>query len=397
MRVLRRVIAPIVTAGLAVGSPVATSLAAGIADDDVPTRTPSLAWEVAVGCASGTELSAGQSPARRCNLDFAGDSAYVHEHSATDSAFALTAYGLDGGAVRWRRDVGPSAALLANDDVVVVSDKRHVEVYDAATGQQRFTASGRFAEVNRYGVVLLSDGSVVTALDPADGTQLWSTDGALGAVCRDVVIVVPAMTDDPGAFAVVDHFTGEVRWSSETTFDPEVHDLTCGEAPFVYTTDGMAVHEWSVYDGWHSWSATVSSARQIEVYGRIVLVRSGAAGDVLVAVERETGEVLWERPDHEVGTPVTGTVRVRADGQGVFTLHPLTGDVVNRVTPSGAFDIVGASDTRVVVLVGNVVTAYGINDLGTSWQLDVGGSPDDAGVANGYLVVRTGAALRGYQ
>jgi hypothetical protein len=79
-------------------------------------------------------------------------------------------------------------------------------------------------------------------------------------------------------------------------------------------------------------------------------------------------------------------------------LHPLTGEIVHHTSPEPglSFEIVASSDTRVVVASGSVVTAYGMNDLGTSWQLDVGGLPDEFGVSVGFLVVRSGAVLRGY-
>jgi hypothetical protein len=84
----------------------------------------------------------------------------------------------------------------------------------------------------------------------------------------------------------------------------------------------------------------------------------------------------------------------------LFTLHPLTGQTVQRVdfTGSGAmqFEVVGVSDTRVVVATGSIVTSYGMNDLGMAWQLDVGAQLDEVGVTDGYLVVRSGDVLRGY-
>ena len=104
----------------------------------------------------------------------------------------------------------------------------------------------------------------------------------------------------------------------------------------------------------------------------------------------------WERPAVEVGAPVSIIGRVRGDSTGVFTLHPLSGDIVNHTDPATSFEVVASSDTRVVVASGSVVTSYGMNDLGTAWQLDVGGVPDEFAVAAGYLVVRSGAVLRGY-
>ena len=125
-------------------------------------------------------------------------------------------------------------------------------------------------------------------------------------------------------------------------------------------------------------------------------MRSGVNGETVVAVKREDGTVMWQAPADSVGASLSWTGRLREDAVGLMTLQPLTGQTVQRVDPAGAFDIVGVSDTRVVVAVGSMITAYGMNDLGTAWQLDVGGTPDDYGVTNGYLVVRSGTNLRGY-
>ncbi len=159
------------------------------------------------------------------------------------------------------------------------------------------------------------------------------------------------------------------------------------------------MHEWDALSGWLNWSVAIAEAGDIEIYREVALVRSGADAETIVAVERETGEVLWERPTAEVGTAVSVIGRVREDSSGVFTLHPLTGDIVNHtsLTPGTSFEIVASSDTRVVVAAGSVVTAYGMNDLGTSWQLDVSGTPDEFAVSAGHLVVRTGPELRGYR
>ncbi len=107
----------------------------------------------------------------------------------------------------------------------------------------------------------------------------------------------------------------------------------------------------------------------------------------------------WERPAAEVGTAVSIIGRVREDATGVFTLHPLTGDIVNHTSlPPGRRSRSSPPRTRGWSSPpGSVVTAYGMNDLGMSWQLDVGGSPDEFAVAAGHLVVRTGPMLRGYR
>jgi hypothetical protein len=38
-----------------------------------------------------------------------------------------------------------------------------------------------------------------------------------------------------------------------------------------------------------------------------------------------------------------------------------------------------------------------MNDLGISWQLDIGVDPDELAVTAGRLVARTGPTLRGYR
>lgn len=373
-------------------------------DDDVPKRQPSLMWEVPVSCDSDASVAAGADPPRFCSLDVAGNSVYLHEYSdfnAEGGRFRLSAFDIATGAPRWSVDVGRTAQMQAYNDAIVLNDKTHIEVIDPDTGELRFTADGELAAVNRYDTLLMSDGATVTALDPRTGAELWSADGSLGAWCRDMVILVPAAGAHPGGepFAVRDHYTGDVRWRSEFDFDPAVHEIACGFGPYVYTTDGTQAHEWDAFEGWLNWSAPVPNAGAIEIYREVALIRSGVNGETVVAVERETGEVLWELPAEQVGTTVSLVGRLREDASGVFTLHPFTGDVVNQVSPStvgGAFEVVGASETRVVVAVGGVVTTYGMSDLGISWQLDVGGDPQDFGVSAGFLVVRDGDALRGY-
>lgn len=377
--------------------------ASGPADDeDVPKRQPALEWEREVGCDSVAELAAGTAtPPRRCDIAVADGALFLLEHSDRDAAggkFRLTRFDVDTGDTVWTADVGPMGGLAAYDDIVVLSDKTRFEVYDAETGALRFRRDGVVTDVNRYGTLLLADGSTVTALDPVSGDELWSTPGALGALCRDIVVLVAAKADETGhePYRVLDHRTGEERWTSAETFDTRNDHITCGYGPYVYTTDGRQVHEWDAYSGWLNWSADVTGAGDIEIYREVVLVHSG---NTIVAIERDTGNKLWERPATEVGALVSIIGRVREDSTGVFTLHPLSGEIVNHTSlpPATAFEVVASSDTRLVVATGSVVTAYGMNDLGISWQLDVGGDPDEFGVTAGHLLVRAGPVLRGYR
>lgn len=374
-------------------------------DEDVPKRQPALEWEREVDCESASDVTAGATtPPRRCDMAVADDALFLLEHSdpgAAGATFRLTRFDVDTGDPTWATDVGAMGALAAYDDIVVVSDKSQFEVHDADTGALRFRREGMVSDVNRYGTLLLTDGSTVTALDPVSGDELWSTPGALGAVCRDIVIVVTAKADETGddPYRVLDHRTGEERWVSSEKFDTRSDHITCGYGPFVYTSDGHRVQEWDAYSGWLNWSADVEGADEIEIYREVVLVHAGDAAETIVAIERDTGNKLWERPAAEVGSLVSLIGRVREDSTGVFTLHPLSGEIVNHTSlpPATAFEVVTSSDTRLVVATGSVVTAYGMNDLGVSWQLEVGGNPDEFGVIDGHLLVRTGPVLRGYR
>jgi outer membrane protein assembly factor BamB len=355
------------------------------ADEDVPKRLPALAWELEIACGP-------------CSIAAADDAVYVLEHSIAGgtSIARLSRLDIATGDVVWEREIGPAGQLTAYDDIVIVNDKTHFEVYDAETGASRFGRDGTIAAVNRFQTVLLSDGGSVTALDPVDGHELWSRPGTLGAWCRDIAVVVPAAGAPAEPFAVIDHRSGEERWASDEPFDPATDAVTCGYGPYVYTADGEEVTEWDAYIGWLNWTADVPGAAGLEIYREVALV--GTDQGTTVAVERETGEVLWELPQAEVGIPVSIIGRVREDGTGVFTLHPLTGAIVNHTTETSGtpFEVVTSSETRVVLASGSVVTAYGMNDLGVAWQLDLGAPPDELAVASGYLVARTGDILRGY-
>jgi outer membrane protein assembly factor BamB len=378
----------------------------GISDDeDVPKREPVVTWEHEVACDSAAELAAATNAApRRCDIAVAGDALYLHEHTtpgASGRPFRLTQFDVATGIERWSREVGSSSTIDAHEEIVVLSDKTHFEVYDAATGALRFEHDGTLTDINRYGILLLADGSVVTALDPRTGDVRWEADGALGAFCRDIVVIVAPLADESTTqpFVVVDHYSGEERWTSDEAFDPRTDEVTCGFGAFIYTTDGDSLREWDAYTGWINWTTPIEGAGDVEVYREVALVHSGASAENVVAVERETGDVRWDRPVAEVGTAVSVIGRVREDAGGVFTLLPLTGDIVNHTsaTSEAPFDVIASSDTRVVVASGSVVTAYGMNDLGIAWELDVGAVPNEFDVAEGNLVVRTGSILRGYR
>jgi hypothetical protein len=238
------------------------------------------------------------------------------------------------------------------------------------------------------------------AIDAADGEELWTMPGQVGAMCRDFVAVVPVAGEPAAPFSLVDHRTGRVRWESTMDFDPATSRMACSGAPWIYVTDGARLFELDSFDGWTTWETATPGSVGVDLYREVALVRSGLDGEVTTAVRRDDGVVLWEAPTDTLGEDLSWPGRLREDATGLFTLHPLTGATVQRVDLAGPgaapFRVVAVSDTRVVVASGTTVTAYGMNDLGMAWQLDVGTDLDDAGATHGYLVVRSGDHLRGY-
>lgn len=397
MGVTRRGVAATITAGAAlVGGHPAAAI-----DDDVPKRQPSLIWEVSIECDTDAELA--DSGRRHCALAFGRDVVYVHEHSGavgSEGPYRLSGIDIASGERRWSQEVGETFEMRLTDEAVVLSDKAHIEVYDAEDGTLRFRRDGEVVHLNTYGVLIMdgADGSV-TAVDADDGDELWSKPGQVGAMCRDFVAVVPAASEPAAPFTLVDHRTGVDRWTSDRTFDPSTDHMACSGAPWIYVSDGEQIYELDSLDGWTTWETPIPAAGVIDLYREVALVRAGTDDDTVVAVKREDGTVLWEAPAEQVGASLSWVGRLRQDSAGIFTMNPLTGDTVQRVELAGegaGFDVVGVSDTRVVVAVGSLVTTFGMNDLGTAWQLDVGGDPDDFGVACGVLVVRSGSTLRGY-
>ena len=190
----------------------------------------------------------------------------------------------------------------------MVSDKSHFEVYDAATGELRFERDGSVAEVNRYGTLLLTDGTMVTALDPMTGDVLWDADGSLGAFCRDIVIVVAAHGDDTGSSSRSSSSTTARARSAGPATSPSTlaeHEITCGYGPYVYTHRRRRAPR---VGRLQRVAQLVASDRRSRATSRSTARLPSCApvpnAETIVAVERDTGEILWERPAAEVGKTV---------------------------------------------------------------------------------------------
>lgn len=393
-------------AAVAAAAATAAGVASGAAQappGDGPVREPIEAWSSDVDCEP-----AGRSE-RPCTLGLGNGSIYVFQHDLPDAAGSGRLRAIDPvtGVERWSVDTVAAERLTVSHEVLVLGDKGHVEVIDAETGTSNFTRPGRLVEVNDYGVVLVESppdaagARTIEAIDGSSGSTRWTVEPGLdvGAVCRDIVVLVPAVGATPQPFRVVEHHTGVTRWEGEEPFDPVSDMLRCSGA-WLYTTNGDTLTEWDSVVGWLNWETPITGgAVAVELYRDVALV-TGSADDTVTAVKRETGEIVWSQPADVLGTLVSARARLRRDEATVFVVSPMTGAVVDRIDlPDGgaAVRFVAASECRLVVAAGPVVVTYGVRDLAETWSLHLEDTPGDVGIESGTLVVRLDDRLVGYR
>lgn len=400
----RALTAALVAAAVASGAGGGAPLhAAQAPPGDGPAREPVETWTVDVDCESP------DAAVRACTLAFGTGSVYLFEHAVDGQPDAGRLLAVDPvtGEEQWSVDTATAERVTVSHEVIVLGDKTHVEVVDAATGAATFSRPGRLVDVNDYGIVLVESPPdaagrrTIEAVDGATGSTRWTVEAGLdvGAVCRDIVVLVPAAGAALQPFRVVEHHTGVTRWSGEEPFDPAAHMLRCG-GPWLYTTDGRTLTEWDSVIGWLNWQTTITGgATAVELYRDAALV-TGPDGDTVTAVKRETGEILWSQPAGTVGVVVSSRARLRRDETTMFVVPPLTGQVGDRVDlPDGGEQIrfVAASECRIVVAAGPTVSTFGVRDLVETWSLGLDETPVDIGVVSGTLVVRLGGQLAGYR
>ncbi|MDM7830482.1 outer membrane protein assembly factor BamB family protein [Cellulomonas edaphi] len=106
----------------------------------------------------------------------APDVFFTTEHTDGGSLVARSAVD---GAVRWRADETPTAALLVDGRLVVATGDA-VVAFDAETGEERWrrTLAGPATQISTDGrtVVVAHESPTVDALALHDGTPAWSTD-----------------------------------------------------------------------------------------------------------------------------------------------------------------------------------------------------------------------------
>jgi outer membrane protein assembly factor BamB len=392
-------------------APATAALATRSRDDDVPKRQPVPVWTTDLPCNTAAVLAESGGVGARCQLTYDGASMYVLVVETTADGgpgrVGLIALTTHDGAIRWAQSVGMSGAVTVNNDVVLVAGDEGIEAFDATTGHPLWKRAGVLAFDNRYGTVgvrarvtAATDGPIdaVHAVDVTSGEERWSYDGSALATCGDYVVVLPrAAADGEVGFVVLDEHTGDERWTGRPRADWSRVDVTCG-GPWIYVSDQTSISEYDAAGGHRDWNAPTEDAGAIELYGPVALVRS-PDGASTAAIDRDDGSLLWTLPSDEVGWPVYARAHLRRDDTGsLFVMHPQTGNVASRIEGAAGDKpvVAGVSETRVATVVGSTVTTYGVRDLGVAWALDVGGMPDEVGVADEVLVVRHGSTLTGY-
>jgi outer membrane protein assembly factor BamB len=299
------------------------------------------------------------------------------------------------GERRWAIAAPFAASITSIGGWLLVVDRERFVAVDMDTGSITAQGGGRVVGTNEYGTLVVETAIEIAAIDSTDGRRLWSrpADHHVLAVCRDVVVVAPPTDDEPASFDVLEQHTGEVRWSGDVEFDPARDRMVCGGRSLYVARflSAASLSAWWTFDGWPQWETTIPVARgAVELFRQVAIVHGADAETGAVAIDRETGEVLWRHDSDDLGVAVSSRLRLRRDELGLFVLHPLTGDEVHRLPLAAGVTVAGTNGSRVVVVDGPTVAAYGTHDLGLAWTLPLRRSPDEVDVGDATMVVRLG-------
>lgn len=255
----------------------------------------------------------------------------------------------EGTVVRWRARPGGSAiALGAVGDVVVVStSQRNVVAYDSL-GVRLWTRHNRelvLAPPTDIGdglVALVALDATVMAVDAATGEQRWTasmlTDADLPAVRAGNVV---AASDRSGELIAFDAATGTVRWQLST--EP-LAALASASDLIIAISDG-GVTAFAAADGAEVWTAEVSGTfESVASTGDLVAISTDRA---TTAFDATTGEQLWTAPPTANILAVGELVTAVTTKNGV-EVHDRSGRVVASWAPAE-----GSEDETAIALDGD--------------------------------------------
>jgi outer membrane protein assembly factor BamB len=349
-------------------------------DGEAPTYAPTQAWEADVDCGS-------------CAIAVGEGAVYVHERDVAAGG-RLRAIDLTTGDERWSASARRTGDLQVTEYAVLLHDKERYSIYDPATGDLVAEDDGFAVEINPYGILVAERKDSIVGVDVRTGETEWrlpTAELAVADVCRDLVIVVERGTTAP--FRVLDQHTGEERWRSDDRFDHRDDALTCG-GWWIYIADGEHLTAYDAPTGFTFFQAD-AAGHELELYREMALVTLGDGSGDVIAVDRLTGFVAWQRPLADIGSVVSPAGRLRRAGADLLTVDTHSGNVVNRLSPppGQALDVVALSETRVTVSSGSTVATYGLSDLGPAWHVELGAVADEVAVGGQVLLARFGGRL----
>ncbi len=226
----------------------------------------------------------------------------------------LVAYGREDGEERWRVDLGGRPPrVVAHRDSVVAGIAGRTYAFDRR-GTERWRSDAGDRPAADGGLVVVTDGDSLTALDGEDGERIWSTEVENGVTETPVVhggtVLAVDETDTLAAYS-----EGDLDWTveGERPSGPAIDD----ESVYLATRDdGLAAHDRESGEaGWRHPDERVTDlvVSEGELYTvRIPRERAGEPTPLLEARSVESGTPRWEREVPGERTPVVseGTVYV---------------------------------------------------------------------------------------
>ncbi|WP_406600189.1 outer membrane protein assembly factor BamB family protein [Haloarcula terrestris] len=257
-----------------------------------------------------------------CPDDGRPEPSYTVE-SGTDNAGFETVP--DGSWPTPRFDAANTAYTPVRMETTTPSVKWRADISTTISGVENIGAS---AVVVADSIVVLTTSASVVALSLRDGTEQWRRELKPATVQSPAGIgdrpAPPVMANGRVFLATTDGVValeaddGAVAWRNTEVVGAGVPAVT-DDALFVPTADGVA--RFDTTDGHRQWTVYVDGTRLAVADSTAVI-----AGEEVVAVDAETGEIQWRQSDRPDGYPVV------ADG----TVYVCTyGDLVGRSLTDG--------------------------------------------------------------
>ncbi|WP_435335608.1 PQQ-binding-like beta-propeller repeat protein [Haloarchaeobius sp. TZWWS8] len=244
-------------------------------------------------------------------------------------ADGLTARDARTGEERWSTHIGGNASPVVSNGLVYSSDYGTVAAFDPESGEQQWNEREDAAGLTVVDDLVLAGGKRgLVALDADIGAVTWRalTDVEVDtapAVAGDVVYVADRPSDRPGRIYALDLATGSERWRYEV-------GESDGSGSYYYFTGEPVYDDGTIYascenrvtyaidaeTGTARWKTTLSGGQNPSPAVTADAVYVGHDGGTVTALDRDTGEKLWEAREN------TGSIvsQVVATTESVFTV-----------------------------------------------------------------------------